>query len=148
MTRRGFSLAKGSGRNPLPVLKSAGALMPPVYSGMVPSLLPAFSAPVAVSVVPSCLASSAETALQAVGAASDASAAIINVLRNMIVFLSECRFECERYPAAVGQLCERTVGRTHHAACRSGHRRVRRVIAEVAVVAELHLVLLVDVGHD
>jgi hypothetical protein len=32
-----------------------------LYSGIVPSLLPAFSAPIAVSVVPSFLASSAET---------------------------------------------------------------------------------------
>ena len=47
---------------PLPALKSPGGLMPPVYSGMVPSLLPAFSAPMGVSVVPSCLASSADTA--------------------------------------------------------------------------------------
>ena len=42
--------------------------MPPVYSGIVPSLLPAFSAPTGVSVVPSCFASSAETAAQRAGA--------------------------------------------------------------------------------
>ena len=72
MTRRGFSLSNGDGRMPLPFLNDAGiSFSPPVYSGIVPSLLAAFSAPTAVSVVPSCFASSAETAASA-GAASDA----------------------------------------------------------------------------
>src|SRR5678816_1064593 len=65
--RRGFSDANGSGRTPSPGLKPAGAVVrPPLYAGMVPAALPAFSAPTAVSVVPSVLASSAETAWAAI----------------------------------------------------------------------------------
>src|SRR3954469_2298478 len=61
--RRGFSEANGSGRTPSPGLKPAGAVVrPPLYAGMVPAALPAFSAPTAVSVVPRALASSAVTA--------------------------------------------------------------------------------------
>ena len=59
----GFSAANGSGRMPSPALYPAGGVVrPPVYSGIVPALLPAFSAPIGVSVVPSFLASSAVTA--------------------------------------------------------------------------------------
>src|SRR5262247_4209058 len=90
MTRRGFSSANGSGRMPLRGLKSAGASMPPVYSGIVPSLLPALSAPTSVSVVPSCVASSKDTELHALGAASDASAAKMTVLRNIELLLVRC----------------------------------------------------------
>jgi hypothetical protein len=58
----GFSLAKGSGRRPLPALNEAGALVsPPVYAGTAPSLLPAISAPTPVSVAPSLCASSVDT---------------------------------------------------------------------------------------
>src|SRR5262245_6620606 len=64
--------------------------MPPVYSGIVPSLLPPFSAPTSVSVVPSCVASSKDTALHAFGAASDASAAKMTVLRTIELLLVRC----------------------------------------------------------
>ncbi len=87
IVRRGFSFANGSGRTVVPAWNPAGGLMPPVYSGIVPSLLPAFSAPTAVSDVPSCLASSAETAANALPAASDAMASAIRDLRNMSVLL-------------------------------------------------------------
>src|SRR5215471_14648329 len=123
---------------PLPFWNEGGIVVsPPVYSGIVPSLLPAFSAPTAVSVVPSCLASSAEIAAHAAGANAAASAATIKVLRNMILFSSKCGLERERHPAAVGQSGERAVGCTHDAA-RGGLRgRVGLVVAEVAVVAQL-----------
>ncbi|MNP82008.1 hypothetical protein D3C76_1805160 [compost metagenome] len=58
MENSGFSLAKGSGRTPLPLSNPAGAVVnPPVYAGMLPSLLPAISAPIGVRVTPNCLAS-------------------------------------------------------------------------------------------
>src|SRR6266496_2941339 len=85
---RGFSPANGSARKPSPFLQLAGGVVsPPVYSGIVPSLLPAFSAPTAVSVVPSCLASSADTAANAPFAHSAATATAINDLHNMIQLL-------------------------------------------------------------
>src|SRR5437016_10548976 len=65
MEKSGLSSGNGSGRvfAPGPLTKPGGGVVsPPVYSGIVPSLLPAFSAPKGVSVVPSCLASSALTA--------------------------------------------------------------------------------------
>ena len=66
MTRRGFSPANGFGADAAALLEAAGGVVsPPVYAGMVPSLLAAFSAPIGVSVVPSCLASSADTAASA-----------------------------------------------------------------------------------
>src|SRR5215831_18641130 len=62
----GFSLAKGSGRR-VGFLGSnvAGGVMAPVHSGMVPSLLPAFSAPQGVRVEPSALISSGVAAASA-----------------------------------------------------------------------------------
>jgi hypothetical protein len=100
MTIRGFSLSNGDGRMPLPFLNDAGtSFRPPVYSGIVPSLLAAFSAPMLVSVVPSCFASSGEAAAKA-AVASDATARAMNVFRNM-KSSSECRLERERPPAAV-----------------------------------------------
>jgi hypothetical protein len=55
---------------------------------MVLSLLAAFSAPMAVKVLPSCLASSAETAAKALLVASAAIAVAIRVWRNMMVILA------------------------------------------------------------
>src|SRR4030095_15780956 len=65
--------------------KPPGALIPPLYSGIVPSLLPAFSAPTGVSVVPSCLASSAGTAASAPVLKIAAKPAASNVMRNIVV---------------------------------------------------------------
>src|SRR4029077_6206449 len=124
MTRRGFSPANGSGRKPLPALKSAGALMPPVYSGIVPSLLPAFSAPTAVSVVPICLASSAETAANAAPLKIAAKLAASIVVRSMMAFpCLESRLERERDPAAIGERRVRAVGYAQHAAFGRGAGR-------------------------
>src|ERR1700752_2411456 len=65
----GFSLAKGSGRRAgFLGSKVAGGVMAPVHSGMVPSLLPAFSAPQGVRVEPSALISSGVAAAAAVPA--------------------------------------------------------------------------------
>src|SRR4029079_4784018 len=57
----------------------------------------------------------------------------------MLVSLKS-RLEGERYPAAVGQRRQRPVGDVH----RTGG--CRRIVSEVAVVAQLRTVLLVDVG--
>src|SRR5215813_1366379 len=102
MTRRGFSFSNGDDRMPLPFLNEAGgSFNPPVYSGIVPSLLPAFSAPTAVRVVPICFASSAETAASA-PVARDATANAMRDLLNMVASL-ERGLERERPPAAVRQ---------------------------------------------
>jgi hypothetical protein len=76
----GFSPANGSGRMPLPALNSAGGVVsPPLYSGIVPAALPAFSAPTAVSVAPSFFASSGVTAAPTppLNASTSAAAAIV-----------------------------------------------------------------------
>ncbi|MNG01560.1 hypothetical protein D3C84_845480 [compost metagenome] len=57
-----MSEAKGSLRNPLASTGAAVAGRPPVQAGMLPLALPSFSAPMGVSFVPSCAASSAGTA--------------------------------------------------------------------------------------
>src|SRR4030095_13080055 len=127
---------------PLPFLNDAGtSFKPPVYSGIVPSLLAAFSAPMLVSVVPSCFASSGEAAAKA-AVASDATARAMNVLRNMMSS-SECRFERERPPAAVRERREDAV---EYAGGAGGG--VGRVIAEVTGVLEVDPVLRVDVGGE
>jgi hypothetical protein len=75
----GFSFAKGSGRTFFDLSKLGGGVVrPPVYAGMVPSLLPAFSAPNGVSSAPSFLASSAVTAACAGAAWTDSTPAQIN----------------------------------------------------------------------
>jgi hypothetical protein len=62
MEKRGLSDAKGSGRQPEPGTKFGGGVVkPPVYGGIVPSALPAFSAPKGVRVVPNLAASSLVT---------------------------------------------------------------------------------------
>jgi hypothetical protein len=65
----GRSAANGSGRGPAPC---AAAVMPPVQAGMLPSALPARSAPIGVRVVPSLAASAGATA----ACAGDISASI------------------------------------------------------------------------
>ncbi|MNN45024.1 hypothetical protein D3C81_1593390 [compost metagenome] len=62
MVNSGFSLANGSERKPLLSTEPAFFARPPVQAGMLPSALPAFSAPIGVSEVPSLAASLAETA--------------------------------------------------------------------------------------
>src|SRR4051812_17465598 len=143
MTTRGLSFSNGDGRMPLPFLNDAGAsLRPPVYSGMVPSLLPAFSAPTAVSVVPSCFASSADTAAKE-GAQIAASARARIDWGCMRVSLSERCLERERPPAAVGERAEHAVERGGGA-----RRGVGRVVAEVAGVLQVHPVLRINVGGE
>src|ERR1700755_745357 len=108
--------------------------MPPVYSGIVPSLLPAFFAPTEVSVVPSCFASSGETA-SALVLKIAAKPAASKVFRNMkIAPWSECGLERERDPAAVGERRVRAVGDAHDAAVGCEPCRHVRVVAEIAVV--------------
>ncbi|MCY1536247.1 hypothetical protein D9M68_716950 [compost metagenome] len=65
MVNSGCSLAKGLARKPLESTVPAFCGSPPVHSGMLPSALPAFSAPMGVSVVPSLAASSGDTAASA-----------------------------------------------------------------------------------
>ncbi len=67
----GLSAANGSGRGPAPC---AAAVMPPVQAGMLPSALPARSAPIGVRVVPSLAASSGATAACAGERSAQASA--------------------------------------------------------------------------
>ncbi|MOA52583.1 hypothetical protein D3C78_1759050 [compost metagenome] len=57
-----MSLGKGSLRNPLASTGAAFFGRPPVQAGMLPSALPAISAPMGVRFLPSCAASSAGTA--------------------------------------------------------------------------------------
>src|SRR5260221_11836129 len=109
---------------------------------MVPSLLPAFSAPTAVSVVPSCLASSADTAAHDAGALRDMSAATMIVLRNICCSSLECGLECQRDPAAVRKRGKGTVSRVQSAVAAD------RVCTEIAVVRKLHVVFLIKVGSD
>ncbi|MNQ35632.1 hypothetical protein D3C85_491230 [compost metagenome] len=65
MVNSGCSLAKGSERKPLESTAPASCGRPPFHAGMLPSALPAFSAPTGVSVVPNLAASSGDTAARA-----------------------------------------------------------------------------------
>jgi hypothetical protein len=72
-------------RDPLPATYPAGAsFRPPVYSGIEPSPLPAFSAPTAVKVVPSCFASSAVSLAFAPYEKNSARAAPDDIMRFML----------------------------------------------------------------
>jgi hypothetical protein len=91
IVRRGFSSANGSTRKVEPFWNEAGAVMPPVYAGMVPSLLAAFSAPTAVSVVPSCFASSAVTAAHDWEAMAEAARMMMDLRMVRILRKWSCR---------------------------------------------------------
>src|SRR3954469_10387129 len=111
---------------------------------MEPSLLAAFSAPTAVSVVPICFASSAVTAASADPATVTPSARA-SILRIM-VFSSGCclerGLEGEREPATVLERGIRPVRDRH------GAGRIGGVVAVVAVVAEVHAIALQDVRAE
>src|SRR5271154_15659 len=62
MEKSGRSSLEGAGRGWRDLCPGAGAVMPPVQAGMLPSLLPARSAPVGVNADFSCSASCGETA--------------------------------------------------------------------------------------
>src|SRR5450631_3038810 len=121
-----FSPAKGSGRRP-PFLKSGATVVkPPVHSGMVPSLLPAFSAPNGVKVDFRRAASSAVTAAEAFWPNSAATTAKairhracdfrMDVSPMKSRFRSECAADRERDKVAVVQ---RLLVAVLHHACRS-----------------------------
>ncbi|MNJ50745.1 hypothetical protein D3C77_460320 [compost metagenome] len=70
MVYSGFSLAYGSDRKPL--ASTVPAFLPSGFQALIePSALPAFSAPIGVSVEPSLAASSADTAAMTLVASSD-----------------------------------------------------------------------------
>src|SRR6478736_7731815 len=112
ITRRGFSLANGFGRVPLPGLNSAGGVVrPPVHAGIVPSLLPACSAPTGVSVVPRALASSAVMAAFAPAAAVAATTPARRMRWDLIIIVSsEGGLEGQADEAAVLQVGVESVG--------------------------------------
>ncbi|MNP52203.1 hypothetical protein D3C76_1465790 [compost metagenome] len=93
MVNSGFSLAKGSARKPLASTAPALAGRPPVQAGMVPSALPAFSAPMGVREVPSLATWSAGTAAITLPASSER--ARVPVL-NKVRVESMCVISCFR----------------------------------------------------
>ena len=102
--KSGFSPANGSGRMPSPGLKPAGGVVrPPVYSGIVPALLPGFSAPIGVRVVPSFLASSAVTPACARPLKASASAAAVRLFVKCIASSLEGGLEGQAHEAPVGE---------------------------------------------
>src|SRR5690349_12056186 len=128
MENSGFSFANGSGRTFFVLSKPAGGVVrPPVYSGIVPSLLPALSAPTRVRVVPSLLASSAVTAACNAPACAASTAATINALVSLFMFstVSERGFECQIDRAAI---------RDGPVARDDGDRSCRRVLGRLAPV--------------
>src|SRR4051812_1056658 len=79
--------------------------MPPVHAGIVPSLLPAISAPTGVSVVPSFAASAADTFAAAVCADSEAARPIANrTVSFMIASPLEVVAQRQRQIVTIGQI--------------------------------------------
>ncbi|MDT4875984.1 hypothetical protein FQZ97_1113950 [compost metagenome] len=86
MVNSGCSSAKGSARKPLASMAPALLGRPPVQAGMLPSALPAFSAPMGVRLEPSCAASSGETlAITLVASRLRASALVVRRVRVAVI---------------------------------------------------------------
>jgi hypothetical protein len=80
----GLSAAYGSMRFCPAFQPAGGVVIPPVHSGIVPSLLAAFSAPTGVSSLPSFAASCSLTAAYALAAASAESASAAATARPIV----------------------------------------------------------------
>src|SRR5471030_2317441 len=106
---------------------------------MVPSLLPAFSAPTAVSVPPSCLASSGVTAACAPVAASSAASMMV-CLKFMVSTLSEGGLESRGQEATVFEQRRHAAVGSDGAGGRVGHQRAEEVdILQVEAVLLAHV---------
>src|ERR1700758_2833343 len=94
---------------------------------MVPSLLPAFSPPNAVRVLPSCLASSGVTLAWAVAAAASAAARMVFLKIFMVWSRSESGFEGHCNKAAVFQQRHQAGAGRDRAVDRVGRQRAEEV---------------------